>query len=281
MSVNMLGECHRSMLLASQPISGWLARSMQGVTSALVDHLYHDPRLADFYDLENAWGPEDDCCRALARDASSVLDLGCGTGRLASALASDGRMVVGVDPAAAMLDIARSKNSGGRASWVRGDARNVRLDRKFDLILLTGHAFQVFLTWEDQMAVLKTIAMHLAPEGRFIFDMRNPLAKEWLEWGAQDSIRFLAHPKWGEVKAWNTAVYDQDAGHVTYDTNYLATSTGQLLSANSMIQFTPQPVLAAMIADCGLMVDQWLGDWEGNPFTSASREIIPIGLLAF
>ncbi len=49
--------------------------------------LYDDPGLAQFYDLANRWGPDFDFCRHLARDASSVLDLGCGTGELAAALA--------------------------------------------------------------------------------------------------------------------------------------------------------------------------------------------------
>jgi ubiquinone/menaquinone biosynthesis C-methylase UbiE len=250
------------------------------VREVLVDRLYHDPQFADFYDLDNTWWPEDDYCRSLVRDAASVLDLGCGTGRLAAALAAEGQVVVGVDPARPMLDIARSRTAGGQVRWIEGDARNLNLERRFELVLLTGHAFQVFLTRDDQMAVLKTIARHLSPGGRFLFDTRNPFAKEWLEWGQQDSTRFLAHPEFGEVKAWNTAVYDQDTGNVTYDTSYLVTSTGQLISTQSVIQFTPQPVLAAMMADCGLVVDQWRGDWAGGAFTAASREIIPLGRLA-
>jgi ubiquinone/menaquinone biosynthesis C-methylase UbiE len=146
------------------------------------DKLYRDPQIADFYDLENVWGIDDDYCQTLAVSASSVLDLGCGTGRLATALASEKRAVVGVDPAKAMLDIARAKKSGDKVTWIEGDARELRLDREFDLVLLTGHAFQAFLNETDQRAVLKTIAKHLAPNGRFIFDSRNPVAEEWLEW---------------------------------------------------------------------------------------------------
>ena len=122
------------------------------------DRLYRDPQLADFYDLENHWGHDDDYCQKLAANASSVLDLGCGTGRLATALATNGCAVVGVDPATAMLNVARSKPSGNLVSWIEGDAREVRLGRRFDLVLLTGHAFQVFLSSADQRAVLNTIA---------------------------------------------------------------------------------------------------------------------------
>ncbi len=69
------------------------------------DRLYQDAELAQFYDLENDWAADQDYCRELACEARSVLDLGCGTGRLAAELAG-GREVVGVDPAEPMLDIA-------------------------------------------------------------------------------------------------------------------------------------------------------------------------------
>ena len=92
------------------------------------DRLYHDPALADFYDLENGWdrSPDFAFCRALAEEAGSVLDLGCGTGELAVALAA-GRRVAGVDPAPAMLDIARAKPGAQGVDFVEGDARTLRL----------------------------------------------------------------------------------------------------------------------------------------------------------
>jgi ubiquinone/menaquinone biosynthesis C-methylase UbiE len=241
------------------------------------DQLYRNPQLADFYDLENSWGKDDDYCHDLAASASSVLDLGCGTGRLAIALVSDKRNVVGVDLAGAMLSIARAKTD--RVNWIEADAREMRLGRRFDLVLLTGHAFQVFLNEADQRAVLDTIAKHLAPNGRFIFDSRNPVVKEWLEWGPQESRRKLLHPHHGEIEAWNTVYQDPVTENVTYHSHYRVSSTGRLFSAESHIRFTPKAQLATMIANCGLAVDQWLGDWTGNSFTETSREIIPLGRL--
>src|SRR5262245_41523617 len=111
------------------------------------DRLYDDPDLAQFYDLENGWAADLDHCRDLARGCSSVLDLGCGTGLFAAALAREqDAEVVGVDPAAAMLDVAPARPGGERVRWVQGDARSIRLERRFDLVVLTGHAFQVFLS---------------------------------------------------------------------------------------------------------------------------------------
>lgn len=243
------------------------------------DQLYHDPALADFYDLESSWAIDDDYCRTLAATAQSVLDLGCGTGRLTVTLADGSREVVGIDPAAAMLDIARAKPNGERITWIVDDARHARLGRTFDLVLLTGHAFQVFLTPPDQLAVLRTIAAHLNPEGRFIFDSSNPLAEEWRGWTRDKTLQILQHPHFGEVDAWHTVQYAADTNIATYETHYVAKTGGQTFSAQSQIRFAPQNELAAAITEAGLTVDHWFGDWRGAPFVAASPEVIPLGRL--
>ena len=207
-----------------------------------------------------------------------MLDLGCGTGQLAARLA-EGRAVVGVDPAEAMLEIARRRPGGRRAGWVRSDARRVRLGRRFDLVLLTGHAFQVFLTDRDQEAVLSTIARHLDPAGRFIFDTRNPAAEAWRDWVPERSRRRLRHPGLGGVEAWNDATHDKTTGIVTYQTHYRVLGSGQRFSAFSRIRFTSREALAARLDNAGLAVEAWLGDWKGGVFDPASPEIIPVGRL--
>lgn len=243
------------------------------------DNLYRDPDLAQFYDLKNDWDADFDYCMDLARDAASVLDLGCGTGQLAAALATD-RAVTGVDPAAAMLDIARARPGGEAVTWVQADARTVRLDQAFDLVLLTGHAFQVFLIGDDQRAALMTIAAHLSPGGRFIFDSRNPAYRAWEKWTRDESMHQLDHPGLGPVEAWNEQEFDDSTGVLTYWNSFRVKSTGKVHSAPAQIRFTLQEDLAAMIEAAGLAVERWLGDWQGNPYNPAAKEIIPIGRLA-
>lgn len=245
--------------------------------SLIDDRLYIDPELVQFYDLENDGGADLDYCIAFAEGALSVLDLGCGTGQVAVALAP-GRKVTGVDPASAMLDVARRRPGGDSVEWVEADARHVRLGKKFDLVLLTGHAFQVFLTSEDQRAVLATIAAHLAPEGRFIFDSRNPAARAWLNWVPEKSQRPVGHPSLGAVQSWNDAAWDEATGVVTYETHYKA-SDGRRFHAESKIAFPDKDTLALMLEEAGLVADRWLGNWHGAPWTLTSREIIPIGRL--
>jgi len=240
------------------------------------DALYRDPLLAQFYDAANGWAADFDYCVRLAADSRSILDLGCGTGELTTALSED-RDVVGVDPAAAMLDIARERPEGDRVEWVEADARTVRLGRHFDLILLTGHAFQVFLTTQDQRAVLATIAAHLAPGGRFIFDSRNPAYRSWENWTKRAGSRQIEHPEHGHIEAWNESIYDEATDILTYENGFRVIATGQNLSASAQIRYTAKDELERLIGEAGLTVDTWLGDWEGNPFHPMAREIIPIG----
>lgn len=247
--------------------------------TAVDDPLYRDPDLARFYDPANGWSADFDFCAALAADADSVLDLGCGTGELAAALAP-GRTVVGVDPAAAMLDIARRRPGGDAVAWVEADARSVRLGRRFDLVLLTGHAFQVFLTAADQRAALATIAAHLKPEGRFVFDSRNPARRAWEEWDPAAAVRQLDHAGLGPVEASTGHAYDETSAILTYTNSFRVVHTGAVHAASARIRYTPREELAALIAAAGLAVDTWLGDWQGNPYQPTARDIIPLGRLA-
>lgn len=239
------------------------------------DRLYSDAELVAFYDVENTDRADFDYCRALALGRRSVLDLGCGTGELAASL-SGRREVFGVDPACAMLDVARRRPGGDGVTWVEGDARTVRLDRKFELVVLTGHAFQVFLTADDRRAVIRTVAAHLAPGGQFVFDTRNPAAEEWREWTPDRSRRTVEHPLHGRVEAWNDVDYDPATQVVTYRTHYRLVG-GDVLSAESRIAFPEKEEVAGAVGAAGLAIERWMGDWTGGDWNSQSPEIILLG----
>lgn len=243
----------------------------------MTDKLYTDPTIASFYDVENEWMDDSETCFEMAEQAGSVLDLGCGTGLLAAALADGKRRVVGVDPAAAMLDIARKREGGAAVHFVEADARTLDLGESFDLIVLTGHAFQVFLTREDRLAVLGVIAKHLSPKGRFIFDSRNPAAEEWLEWNREESERLIEHPTLGTFMAWNEASFDPATGVVTYETHYQNLIGTKHFEASSKIAFPDKTEIEALLKEAGLKAEKWMGDWSGEAYVANSPEIIPVG----
>jgi SAM-dependent methyltransferase len=241
------------------------------------DQLYHDAELAQFYDLDTGWSDDLAYCAKMAQSARSVLDLGCGTGKFLVTIAD--KRLVGVDPAVAMLDIARQKPSRAPVTWVQGDARNLQLGQTFDLIVMTGHAYQTLLTDDDQRAACQTIAAHLAPDGIFIFDSREPSVEEWRGWTPAASERTIGHPALGVIRAWNDVAFDAVTGIATYWTYYEARD-GQTWSAISCIRFASKDAINARITEAGMRVNRWLGDWKGGPIGPSQPEIIAIGGLA-
>ncbi len=88
---------------------------------------FEDPRLVEVYDAMCPWSRDDDFFVSVVEEAGAehrVLDLGCGTGRLALGLAARGHSVTGVDPARASLDAARAKSGADRVTWIEGNAEH-------------------------------------------------------------------------------------------------------------------------------------------------------------
>jgi SAM-dependent methyltransferase len=98
---------------------------------------------------------------------ASVLDAGCGTGRVAIELARRGIDVCGVDLDPSMLAQARAKAPGLR--WEQGDLADPTLDlgRTFDVAVAAGNVM-IFLTPGTEAAALATVARHLDPGGRLV-----------------------------------------------------------------------------------------------------------------
>src|SRR5690606_2390323 len=130
----------------------------------MLDAHYVDDRLVRTYDPLCPPGADTDFYERLAAPPPrSVLDLGCGTGRLALQLARAGHRVTGVDPAVRMLEVARQNDLDGRVEWLEGDARSFSLDSTFDLVVMTGHAFQVFHEDAEVASVREGDRRHLHP----------------------------------------------------------------------------------------------------------------------
>jgi SAM-dependent methyltransferase len=242
-----------------------------------MDEIFTDPEFAQFYDLDNEWRDEVAFCCKLTQEAETVLDLGCGTGFLTTKLPSHCRLT-GVDPAHAMLEGARRQAGSDRVTWIEADARNLRLGSKFDLILMTGHAFQCFLTDEDQLLVCRTIAAHLNTKGHFIFDSRNPGKEGWRGWTPELSRRLFVHPDIGPVEAWNDVNYDAAGNIATYETIYR--NAQKTWRATSRIRFSRRDGIEARLYQAGLHSMRWMGSWSGEEFHEDAVEMIPLGRLA-
>jgi SAM-dependent methyltransferase len=100
---------------------------------------------------------------------SDVLDLGCGTGRVAVRLARRGHRVTGLDREAEFLAEAarRALDHGVEIETVVGDARAFELGRRFDLVLAPMQLVQLFHGSDERLSMLNAAAAHLRPGGTF------------------------------------------------------------------------------------------------------------------
>lgn len=98
-----------------------------------------------------------------------VLDLGCGTGRVALHLARQGHRVVGIDLDDALVEAFNRRAAGLPAEAVTADARDFRLDEEFGLVLAPTQLAQLFDGVRDRLRCLSSVARHLRPGGLAAF----------------------------------------------------------------------------------------------------------------
>ena len=137
-----------------------------------------DPRAAEFYaqtydESVPDWPGEMDFYRDLASKQKNrkeaLLEIACGTGRVAIRLARESVETVGLDLSAKMLEVARQKSQDiPNLRWVQADMCAFDLGQTFGLVLIPGHAFQNLNTPEEQVACLECIHRHLNPGGTLV-----------------------------------------------------------------------------------------------------------------
>ncbi len=115
-----------------------------------------------------------------AERGGPVLELGVGTGRVAAELAREGLDVVGVDRMAPMLARARARIAAlpraerERVTLVRGDLTRLALGRRFPLVISPFNVLMHLYSRRDWERALAGVCAHLAPSGRFVFDVLLP-----------------------------------------------------------------------------------------------------------
>ncbi|HRG87433.1 MAG TPA: methyltransferase domain-containing protein [Chitinophagales bacterium] len=104
--------------------------------------------------------------------ATTILNLGCGTGKHDTHFTKAGYRVTGVDMSENMVGIAQknAKKNGINADFVCGDIRTVRLKKKFDVVVSLFHVMSYQTTNADVLNALETAKTHLAKNGLLIFD---------------------------------------------------------------------------------------------------------------
>jgi SAM-dependent methyltransferase len=242
---------------------------------------FTDPRLVAVYETCNPYRPgtQPDFYAALAVEvgARTAVELGCGTGLVARALARAGLDVVGVDPAPAMVEVARRRPDGDRVRWVVGDATALP-GLTADLAVMAGHVAQFFLTDEAWHEALTALAAVLRPHGVLAFESRNPDAREWERWTR--AARTAAHdPVAGRIDHWSE-VTDVACGVVSYTNHYLFAATGEEVVTRNRLRFRTEEELRRSLAAAGLTVERVYGGWDRSAPRADATELVVVARAA-
>jgi SAM-dependent methyltransferase len=229
--------------------------------------------IADDYDeLYDAVPDTDAAVQRLASLAGRgpILELGIGTGRLALPLQARGFEVSGIEGSQEMLDVLRSKPGGEAIPVVVGDFSEAELPRRFALVVLALHTIFGLPTPDDQIRCFRNAARHLVPGGRFVVEARVVDPADFADGQAVQS-RFSG-PESVELQIQR---YDAVTQRMQVTNVHLA--DGREVRLNSYVnQYATPREFDLMARIGGLRLRERCEDWEGRPFTAASRRHVSV-----
>lgn len=244
----------------------------------MVDRLFADSYLSGVYDAWHSRVERDDYDFYLpyVLAADSVSDVGCGTGTLLHEARKAGHAgrLCGVDPAAGMLDRARLRPD---IEWRLGDVASAGWRAEFDLIVMTGHAFQAIVSDEDLRELTTAVRRALVPGGRFAFETRNPDARAWEQWRPENAV-VIEGPEGLPVKITTEVIEPYDGTAVTFTHIFNGEHTSLPQVSQSTLRFLDADAVDTLLAGAGLRIEERFGGFGGQPVDETSPEIITIAV---
>ena len=214
-------------------------RSLEDVVATLQAgedaHLYTTlaPLYRFIYDRHFDYDEQAAVVRAAApAGATSVLEVGCGHGRLLARLAEAFDEAVGVDNSEAMVALARETAPG--AEVLAADGRVLDLGRRFDVVVALGRVLPHATTDEDAVALLTSCRRHLEPGGVLVC---NTFDRRGIEDGHRSEATFTSS-RWTVTRTSKSTVEDAATGEWRFTAEYAITdrATGETTTAQETMQ---------------------------------------------
>ena len=220
-----------------------------------------------------------------ARSAGgSVLELGCGTGRVAIPIAQAGIEIVGLDSSPAMLEVARRKAAkapGARGlRLVEADMRDFSLDEVFGLVIIPFRGFLSLLSVEDQVRTLANVRTHLASGGKLAFNVFVPDLNMLVQEGdVAYHLRDVTDPDTGrQLVVWHQSAYDNHnqiiSARVIVDDLEADGVVGRRFYRDFQLRYSHRWEIRHLLEVCGFEIVDLFGDFERSPFDETSTEMV-------
>ena len=231
---------------------------------------------APYYDWENRQtvGRRDIAFwnRMAAPVEGAILELGCGTGRVAIPLARDGHTVVGIDRSASMLDRARRRvrraKMQSRVKLIRGDIRHLPFPAKtFPLVMAPYGILQSLLEETLLMDTLTDVRRVLSRHGRFGLELVADLPA-WDEYANRVTLRGARGPHGKPIHLVETVKQDR-RNHITQFEQEFVEGRGRAATRKKFrlaFRNLSVPQMVSRLEKAGLEVDALLGDYQGGPW---------------
>lgn len=249
-----------------------------GVDRGLWDYL-HDPGIARRYDETLSETPLFRADVSFVREhcpgPASLIDLGCGTGRLLVSLAQEGWWVLGVDLSAEMLAVAqqRAREACLSVSLLRANLvhLDVVADATFDHAACLFSTLGMIVGGENRQRVLAQIHRIVRPGGRLILHVHN----RWWHLRDREGRGWLLRDLWRERRR------SPDAGDrimpphqgIGRMTMHLFTR-GEIVGLLRQTGFRPLEIRPVVISSKGeLFTPRLLGRWRAYGFLVAAERI--------
>lgn len=241
---------------------------------------FNDPANYDLEETEPS-APRIQFYADLAQEnGGPVLEIACGSGLVSLPIAARGIDVTGVDLSRPMLAHARRKaiQQGLSVNLIEADARQLHLDQQFPFVLLTGNAFQAFLHRTDQERLLASVKRHLAPQGLFAFETRNPSGHNLFDQLDEEHWLTYQNIQGQTVNVSGKQSYDPLAQVIHWTTYRRWTARNENRSTVTRIacRFTYPQELEALFHYNGLRILHQYGNWDKSELTTGSEQIISI-----
>ena len=216
--------------------------------------------------------------RLAGETGGPILEVGCGTGRVAAALVADGHEVVGIDLSAPMLRLAGQRRAAlpaevaARLSFLQADMATLDLGRDFALVVAPSRVFQFLLTTDAQRQGLAALRSHLRPDARLVLDLFDPLLEHVVP-SAEDPARGgeLVHPTSGNRVTWAVTGRKLDPAHQLIVEDWVFSeidASGEEQRTDSerlTMRWSLRSELRLLFDLAGLKVVAEYGDFKGGP----------------